>query len=984
MSTIEQQIQKLNTTNADLANKSNALTQAVQSQISRVEKSVVDAKNEMSSATTTTLNKVKSDAAKVNADIQTRMEEAIKPWMPAMAKVQFDALREQRKQQYAGSGFVEWGKHHTDLEHVNDGMWMYQSTTAWRNKIALGRGDSLYDYPVVVIDGVIHQLFGTWDAENPLEMTRVLLPDAPDGTKTYDSATGTVTQHSDAQAAFSSETATNKVITTRKDLVFLESWREDISEKDVVYPLGNVQYGASNYEGIALVNNLVAQGYCAFGEWDQNTKGYGVKWSSLTDEQKTVFLSGPEHNIYYDAKANKLVQVRYRMRVVEGVSDSWKVTRPSDGGSSYNKFLGIHGKPNSIIGSRFGYTGNDRDLVEYNPAAYSVFVTPNNLDSPGYPDVGRFTTEGIDKGFALPIALVQRLNQGAYHPVYNPMGTAQFTQTNVANFHWNTLPSNYYPSKAGCFELPTPSRIGRHTTHGALSSGQTGRPGSYKYHDAIYAGQVEDLRLNSNKLNKQQLLHESMQKAITGQLRAKGKIPFTLINSDYCHDSEMTIYLDIKNDNANLLTKNLPLFNRDRYFAYRDNDKFDIDSVLIKFLDYGDTDLGTYGGGHPLNTWIQVDRGCLLNSRNHIALVNPNNNSANWISSGRASTIRAQIIMPTQYQGCEFDVLPYVDIIGSADNIAATFPNGVVGQWNPNHIPDGSGERFALTKKAVSGDNDLVTFYNGEQWESSESAMNLVAQSNSISHPTIFAQDNVALYYYETKANSTTPASLSSLVSDVSKVWCGNDARASFGANLQTSLLDKVPTSITYTTNASVPLTQASILGNGLVRDEEPKHALLPHLGGVLGNIGCKALYSLTVKNGLYYVQFNGSELKFDKPQVQVIDSTNLGTDMVKGQVYFVKNKAGTTVMDGQYWYCATDSTVDWNNDVWLKKPNGSISAKGLDRNEYLIPYEETSWGDDQAIPLVNGEDVKTDLNGNTVKVFCHHSQFPIGIAHNN
>ncbi len=68
-----------------------------------------------------------------------------------------------------------------------------------------------------------------------------------------------------------------------------------------------------------------------------------------------------------------------------------------------------------------------------------------------------------------------------------------------------------------------------------------------------------------------------------------------------------------------------------------------------------------------------------------------------------------------------------------------------------------------------------------------------------------------------------------------------------------------------------------------------------------------KALYSVTEKNGLLYLQFHGAELKHN------------GTD----------------------------------------------------------------WGDDQTIPIINGENTKTDLNGNTVKVFCHHTLFPIGIAHN-
>ncbi|MCF6435207.1 hypothetical protein [Pseudoalteromonas sp. MMG022] len=48
-----------------------------------------------------------------------------------------------------------------------------------------------------------------------------------------------------------------------------------------------------------------------------------------------------------------------------------------------------------------------------------------------------------------------------------------------------------------------------------------------------------------------------------------------------------------------------------------------------------------------------------------------------------------------------------------------------------------------------------------------------------------------------------------------------------------------------------------------------------------------------------------------------------------------------------------------------------------------MIPYEPTSWGDDKRIALLDGENVKTDFNGNSVSAFCHHTQFPIGIASN-
>ncbi|WMN59281.1 hypothetical protein NI389_13835 [Pseudoalteromonas xiamenensis] len=303
-----------------------------------------------------------------------------------------------------------------------------------------------------------------------------------------------MTQHANAEVAFASETATNKVILTRKDLVFLEAWHEKLSEKDVVYPLGNVQYGATSWSGITLNNTLVAQGYSAFGEWDTATKGYGAKWSTLTDAQRAAFLVEPKNNIYYDAVTGAYIQARYRVRVIEGCGDTWNKVRPSFAGSSYNKFLSVSGQPFNLVGGRFKTINNDRDLVDYNSQAYSVFMTSNNLDGPKDElDAGIFVTEGLDSGFALPIALVQRMNQGAYHPVFNPMGTAFCSNESLgAQAFWDGLQNDYTTTSEVFLRKPA-------TLSGSVGSNSSGRYDGYKYHDAIYAGQVEDLRLSARK-----------------------------------------------------------------------------------------------------------------------------------------------------------------------------------------------------------------------------------------------------------------------------------------------------------------------------------------------------------------------------------------------------------------------------------------------------------------------------------------------------
>ena len=79
--------------------------------------------------------------------------------------------------------------------------------------------------------------------------------------------------------------------------MFLETWHEKVSDKDEVYPFGNVQYGATSYEGITLTTR--DDGYTRFGEWDATTTGEKSVWSGLTDAQRNIYLDDPDNNLYF-------------------------------------------------------------------------------------------------------------------------------------------------------------------------------------------------------------------------------------------------------------------------------------------------------------------------------------------------------------------------------------------------------------------------------------------------------------------------------------------------------------------------------------------------------------------------------------------------------------------------------------------------------------------------------------------------------------
>ncbi|MBD1581273.1 hypothetical protein [Pseudoalteromonas sp. S16_S37] len=1030
----------------------------------------------------------------------------INPHPEVMTKAQFDALRQMRKQQYAGSGFVEWGKCYTtegnwSPQWINEGLFQPAKAPAYKNQLMTGsdgggqQGKSSSNFPLCSVDGTQLRLSFV-NSANPDILNQINFPDAPDGTKTYDSATGKVTQHASAEEAFgglvtngnfstgdisgwslnaandevsvtngvatltdidgtyaslinqqvpteagkeyvlkvsikvhennhvfaafgdtefiertpqvgkwydvtvkhvatasstrinvgtNSPTAvgesvsirnvsvmpvTEQVITSRKDLVFLESWHEKIADKDVVYPLGNVQFGANTYEGIGLASNLVAQGYSAFGEWDTDTKGYGVKWSTLSAVNRVKFLKNPEHNIYYDPEAKAYIQVRYRVRVVEGYGDQWNELRPSVHEittewaiADRRRITFAQGSSQSVTSKVFVMKGH----------THTIYTKQDNGVAEGEGTTIGSLSYGQTKPLTIPIAIVQRLNQGAYHPTYNPMGTAKVWHTGGFLKYWHDATGvEFLTSQAACFNY---SANDTQWEHGKVAWGRWGssienhndsvygRLDQYTYYDAIYAGQVEDLRLNANKLDVNQLREDALNKAIAGTLRGKGKTIFTTVKakklaiaSAYAGKYYINLFGTVDTQNGYEVEP------QNRPFSYLYN------SIRgnILYPIYVEPSGNIYTSDVP---------SALLENR--------------FQNVGSSTLLDWQIgddiyLVNGEQMTSEFDSLPWTDIVGHPERIAETFPNGVVGQWLPK-LPDNS-YGYPLNKKTT--DSKLNATYTrdlGETWTNSDVGFDNIKNTSSGSwHP-----DIVVLLSYKTPAYFTQATSHQPVISTVGNVYATQANLTAYGNRLQPSLTGNVGTRANgafiheevavnklskYAPTGQLTWTQS--LG------DEPKHAPLNLDSQTEPSSAVKTLSTVVEKNGLLYLQFNGAELMYGTPEFTTISATNLGTNMVAGNLYYVHLDAGTTVMDGRYWYCKTSSSVNWNAPNWVTQTNGAVGVHHApDRHEYLIPIDPASWGDDQIIPIINGENTKTDLNGNTVKVFCHHTQLPLGIA---
>ena len=260
------------------------------------------------------------------------------------------------------------------------------------------------------------------------------------------------------------------------------AWHEDISEKNFVYPLGNVQYLGANTDGLTGIANGAFTGfetYSLFGNFQASSAliGKGYVWSSLTEAQKRAFIANPENNCYLDG--DKVIQVRYRIRVLMG-EDTNSMAKAMVQGKSVIPSTVLFTTPVTTV---------DAGLYSNTSATYTYAGTSTN---------------------AISIANVHRKNQGMYHPVYNPNGSKKASD---GNFWYNTAVS--FTSISDCFD---PAKL--LTASGYIGT-VSGRPDGLFY-DQVHESDILDLRNSSKKAEDyNRLISREFNKLVAGTARGK-------------------------------------------------------------------------------------------------------------------------------------------------------------------------------------------------------------------------------------------------------------------------------------------------------------------------------------------------------------------------------------------------------------------------------------------------------------------------------
>ena len=778
------------------------------------------------------------------------------------SRAQFEALAAKLRSDYPGSGFLEWGNSNVSwlTNTVNQGLW---GSTAVANQFRLGRGatptgTSKSNFPIVVSNGYRSAVRDSGVTDTDLNNI-IQFPDAP------------------ATAA----------LLDRQDLVFFEQWHEDISEKGIVYPYGSTQYNKSTYTAPDGTTITCANGafsgydtYSLFGNWQSAGAliGKGIVWSTMTDAQKKAFCADPGNNMYLDGST--VVQVRYRIRVVQGLGSAWDGSHFDVGISTFR-----YNSSNSIL-PKGKQTSISADFTSAGPYYYlpsSTQAVALNANTPGTYVGSNFSGANTSIGYngkclAIPICLVQRRNQGAYHPVFNPNGCAYVNKT-VASGKFYEANFILFASTADAFNfVPATDTVtpGANANTGYISSNLSGRPDGL-YYDAIYESDVKDLRMSAREVTDlKRTLEREFNRLVANTTRGweSGR-------------GMMSAY-DIK------------LVPRGLYYSTSNN--------CVIYQDTWMTKMSLFAVGDAITV---IYKGEVYNST--IAGI-----ANNYINFASAELKAAFAVDFPADAGFDFVDIPFIisrtaakplykslpysyrqtlqcDIIGDPANYPSSWlTNGVAGtpllvdESGNSLIPDGTAKTYKLSRKVASAKLYLQSSDGGATWISNTSFSGASATWSDSANAFVskaFAAGDIVLCFYLTDASSLESAANSEVLA-LGDVWASNHQYLSQGCKTVESLIGKVPTS--YDTGKAALLTAVMDYNSQKLSTTSfgPTHTTPSMMADVTTSPTVKVLPLFTRSSGMLFLQlvykemvYNGSSWGDDN-KFSIIDNDSTTTDL--------------------------------------------------------------------------------------------------------
>ncbi|AXQ66748.1 hypothetical protein HOT95_gp123 [Vibrio phage vB_VpS_PG07] len=760
--------------------------------------------------------------------------------------------------------------------------------------------------------------------------------------------------------------ATEEVVIDRHDMFGAEFFLEEVSQTNpFVYPKGMVQSQATSMNGITTTTSNRPVTYYAVYDGDTGSQGKGVDFWAATDEQKKAMVSDETNNIFM-LDDGRLVQWRMRQRTIAGAGNGdWFNTNSSGSVLEYAEDImrvWSQGTLDTVpslsipdVRQYRGYGWNTNNEV-------GVFKVQDDLTSVGVNGECYFHVWGV----------VPRLNQGAYHPSFNPMGAAAWHKWGAAsNLPWyDSRVVSGITSAGKCFtNVSATTQIAKTPGSGRISHGNNKRPDG-KFYDAIYnsgQGGVIDYRLPSWDMSSKEEASKVFQKVVNGSYRGEEALTKTVV---------LTTQSTGKSSTTSSTYPNL---------EYIPNGLANIgsDSPAVGALGYY-----TY---NVTKGWVSSFIDSKLYPRGFdstIAAVHLYFDST--LARDNSDVMYVVMVYPTDSTvSGEFTM---IDVIGDPAEILATpsLANGWLGGWIPV-IPtndDQNGINWKYTRKALDIGIDYYTTDNGTTWTQG-------AFDTEFDY-TINGRDNWSgvvgtIYYlpytaFAKQTKESTNKKVLNSTEGLGQVHATYHHHVTAGATLVETLLGKVATSAS--TNARHTYTLQDYLIHEKVCTLDvgvgylPTHATLDLAKPDDTTPAVKALWYQTANNQQASMNFAWNELVWKNLIVKDVNTAS--SPVNQGEVYVIK---ADVPLKGQI-FKANGNNAVWNWNGMYMGDEGEVYYGGgnsisLDATVKSYQGKSDGWGDDSTIHITDGTGTYTNLNGDTCLYGTSELAIPYGYTKN-
>ncbi|EMN7265499.1 hypothetical protein WB881_000038 [Vibrio parahaemolyticus] len=768
--------------------------------------------------------------------------------------------------------------------------------------------------------------------------------------------------------------ATEEVVINRVDLFGFEYFLEEISKANpFVYPYGCIQSKLTSIEGIATKESNRPITYYSVFDGDTTSKGKGVDFWAATDAQKRVLVSNPDHNIYL-LDDGRLVQWRVRQRTIAGAGNGkWFRTNPNI--REANGIFRWADSNATVSGRRVRAQGSLDSSTAFCETGADGWYSP--IDWVAYndrPNKGVFSLttqsdlgEGVNREcYFLVCGVVPRLNQGAYHPSFNPMGARSFRNSGLIGAAWYAISTDKIAKDtSACFDIgDTEGTV--HPDSGFIGAGtggaKSGRPDG-RYYDAIYAsgqGGVIDYRTPAKDMSSKEEAAKVFQKVVNGSYRGEELLVHTMpsvstiirsgVYSGYSYVRVHGKYAPYPSDPSYTKMKGFIVSETgvtyEIFTAYSSDDGSETEWQVRPIGGFGTVDLTSFSAGKKCYALLQKD--------------------TNIPVSGDFSQ---------------------VDVIGEPANILTTpaLANGWIGSWNPKFHTNYN--TIVGTRKNVLG--AVARRYTdnlGTAWGSDSPAWD--SAKNSFVASSLQPTGRVELWEYTAFAKQTKVSTNKKVLNStegLGQVHATYHHHVTAGATLVEALLGKVATSASTNARHTYTLQDYLIHEKGCTLDVGPgylpTHATLDLAKPDAPTPAVKALWYQTANNQQCSLNFAFNELVY-KPFTNPIVDTGAQMLRKRGAIYLV-NVAGSVLNGRLVIWNGNEASIPVDYTAYYVDANNVIKSKSSNAVSTIQLYTGDGWGDDSTVRIIDGIGTFINLNGDTCLYGTHELAIPYGYTKN-